>query len=407
MPPFDRWEPLRAALAEKAAQNLSREIIAVDSPPAPRVRVRGREMAMLASNNYLDLANDERVKAAAIAATQKYGAGSGGARLTTGALVLHDELEAALARFKHAEAALLFNTGYQANAGIISALCSRDWTIFSDELNHASIIDGCRLSRAKIVVYRHNDMNDLRAKVRAERGVGGAGGGLLVSDGVFSMDGDLVNLPEWLAIAREFDLFSLIDEAHATGVIGASGRGVGEYFAALPENRGRDLRPDIIVGTCSKALGSSGGFAAGRRLLIDFLRHQARSFIFSTMLPPGAVAAANEALRIIVAEPERLAKLRRNLQIFYDHLSVNFGDGAPPPPSIATLNAGGVSAIVPLIVGDEAAAMTLAQELFTAGYFVSAIRYPTVARGQARLRFALSAGHQAADLTPPFGTIKN
>ncbi|GHT00395.1 8-amino-7-oxononanoate synthase 2 [Planctomycetales bacterium] len=399
----DRWEPLRAALAEKSAQNLSREIIAVDSPPAPRVRVRGRETVMLASNNYLDLANDERVKAAAIAATQKYGAGSGGARLTTGALALHSELEAALAQFKHAEAALLFNTGYQANAGVISALCPRDWTIFSDELNHASIIDGCRLSRAKIVVYRHNDMSDLRAKVRAERGRGG----LLVSDGVFSMDGDLVPLPEWLAIAREFDLFSLIDEAHATGVIGTSGRGVSEYFAALPENRGRDLRPDIIVGTCSKALGSIGGFAAGRQLLIDFLRNQARSFIFSTMLPPGAVAAANEALRIIIAEPERLAKLRRNLQIFYDHLSANFGADAPPTPSIATLNAGGVSAIVPLLVGDEAAALTLAQELFTAGYFVSAIRYPTVARGQARLRFALSAGHHAADLTPPFRTIKN
>jgi 6-carboxyhexanoate--CoA ligase len=368
---------------------LWREIVEIASPPAPRVRVNGRETLMLASSNYLDLADDPRVKAAAIVAVENYGAGSGGARLTTGATPAQSELERELAALKHAESALLFNSGYHANIGVISAICNRDWTIFSDELNHASIIDGCRLSRAAIVVYRHNDLDDLRGKLLAWRGAGGKRG-LLASDGTFSMDGDLVALPDWLALAAEFGLSTLVDEAHSTGVCGATGRGISEYFAAMPKYRERDLTPDIIVGTLSKSLASYGGFVAGSRLLIDYLRNTARSFIFSTMLPPAAIGAAQEALRILLAEPERVARLRRNVEFFCQRL------GVP----------GSASAIVPLIVGNETEAMARAQRLFTEGYFSSAIRYPTVAKGQARLRVAISAGHSESDLAAAAQTIR-
>jgi 6-carboxyhexanoate--CoA ligase len=377
----DKWRFMRAALTAQREQNLCRSLTEIATPPAPTVQVAGRSLLLLASNNYLDLANEPRVKEAAAQAALTYGAGSGGARLLTGNQPPHSQLERQLAAFKGVEAALLFSTGYQANVGTIAAIADAEWTIFSDELNHASIIDGCRLSKAKIVVYPHNNMTALRTLLTRERPTRG----LIVSDAVFSMDGDIVDLPALLELSDEFNLLTLLDEAHATGVLGVTGRGVCEHF-----NLSR--KPDIIIGTGSKALGSIGGFAAGSRLLIDFLLNRARSFIFSTALPASAVAATAQALTIIENEPWRVAKLQTNRQIFCRELQTRgllaTGENLAAPGS----------AIIPIIVGDEAAAMRAAQELLARGVFLSAIRYPTVARGQARLRVALSAGHSAPDL---------
>ena len=245
----DKWAFLDERLERLRANGLRRHIRDMASAPGPRVRCEGRELLLLASNDYLGLADDARVKAGAAEALVAWGAGTGGSRLTTGGLELHSELERRLAAFKHAEAALLFNTGYMANVGVITALCGRGDVIFSDELNHASIIDGCRQSRAEIVVYRHNDMADLEAKARRYAGRRG----LIVSDAVFSMDGDVVSLPELLRIADRHGFLSMLDEAHATGVLGATGRGTAEHF-------GLAVAPDVTIGTLTKALGREGGF---------------------------------------------------------------------------------------------------------------------------------------------------
>lgn len=371
----DKWAFLGERLERLSAGGLRRSIREMGSAPGSRVRCEGRDVLLLASNDYLGLADDARVKARAAEALVAYGAGSGGSRLTTGALELHGELERRLAALKHAEAALLFNTGYMANVGVITALCGKGDVIFSDELNHASIIDGCRQSRAEIVVYRHNDMEDLEAGARRHAGRRG----LIVSDAVFSMDGDVVPLPELLRIADRYGFLSMIDEAHATGVLGATGRGAAEHF-------GLAAAPDVTVGTLSKALGSEGGFVCGNARLIEYLKNSARSFIFSTALSAAPVAAALEALDILCREPERVRRLQENTAFF-----------------CARLREGGVaarsaSAIVPLIVGDEKKAVDAARELFDAGLYLSAIRYPSVPRGAARLRAAVRADHAGEDL---------
>ncbi len=371
----DKWKALSDKLEFLRAHSLLRHVTTLESAPGPTAVLHGKEYVMLASNNYLGLADDPRVKAAAAEALEKYGAGSGGSRLTTGSLPPHDSLERRITEFKHAEAALVFNTGFAANTGIISALCGANDFIFSDELNHASIIDGCRLSRAKTVVYRHNDMRDLEEKIRAVS----PSSGLIVSDGVFSMDGDIVNLPELLGIAENYGLFSMIDEAHATGVLGRTGRGVCEHF-------GLETEPDIRMGTLSKAIGAEGGFVCGRRLLIDFLINRARSFIFSTSLPPSVVAAAEKAFEIIESEPQRVERLRENVKFFCRILS---GNGIPAQSE---------TAIVPVIVGDEARTLELARGLLDDGIFISSIRFPTVKKGQARLRAALMSEHTHAQL---------
>ena len=287
--------------------------------------------------------------------------------------MLFRSLETKIATWKGVERALLFNTGYMANLGVISALCDRDWVIFSDELNHASIIDGCRLSRAQIVVYRHNDMEDLARRARDYRGCNG----LIVSDAVFSMAGDIVDLPGLLAVAEKYDFLSMLDEAHANGVVGTTGRGVTEYFG---------LYPDILVGTCSKALGSEGGFACGNSLLIEFLINYARSFIFSTTLPAANAAATLKALEILQDEPARIRRLQDNACFFTQCLR-----GLGVEVSTET-------AIVPIIVGDERMALNAAVRLKEAGFYISPIRYPTVPRGQALLRASLMSAHTQDDL---------
>ena len=368
-------EMLKERLAVKKARHLCREMHEIASAQAAHVTVDGVEKLLLASNNYLGLIDHSRLKRAAQEAVERYGCGSGGTRLTTGTLPLHTKLEAELAAFKGTEAALLFDTGYMANVGILSALGQEGVVFFSDALNHASIIDGCRLSRAKTIIYSHNDMRDLEEKLAACTPCRG----VIVSDAVFSMDGDIADLPRILQLARKYHVWSMVDEAHSTGVIGETGRGISEHFH-LQE------KPDVLMGTLSKALASEGGYVCGSRLLIDYLQNTARSFIFSTSQSPANLAAASEALHLLQEEPDRVARLQENVRVFCAALA----DGG--------VEAESETAIVPLIVGEERLAMKVAKELERQGVLVSAIRYPTVAKGSARLRVALSAAHTKEEL---------
>lgn len=347
----DKWESLHEELEAIRANHLERQCALVDE-----------SLTSLASNDYLGFAKSS-------------GAGSGGSRLTTGTLPAHERLEAHLARFKGTESALVWATGYMANVGVISALVKKGDVVFSDALNHASIIDGCRLSGAKIIVYNHNDMDDLEAKLAAANGYRRK---LVVSDGVFSMDGDLLKFPRFLEICRAHNAFSMIDEAHATGVIGKTGRGLAEHFGCE--------HADITLGTLSKAIGSEGGFVCGRKLLIDYLRNTSRSFIFSTAPGAPAMEAADKALTELEAHPERVESLRANAAYFTDALAA------------VGVSAKTESAIVPIIVGDEARALEVSAKLIEKGFLISAIRYPTVAKGAARLRVALSSEHTRDEL---------
>ncbi len=369
------WEMMSRALAAKEQDHCYRRLQELSSAQSSQVLYQGRKVLMLASNNYLGLVDNAQVKQAAIRAVEKYGCGSGGSRLTTGTMPLHTELEKQLADFKQTEAALLFNTGYMANVGIISAVCRPGSVIYSDELNHASIIDGCRLSRAQIVVYRHQDLADLESKILEHRDRPG----LIVTDAVFSMDGDIAALPGIMSLARKYHVMTMVDEAHSTGVIGRTGRGICEYYQL-------EEQPDILMGTLSKSLGSEGGYACGRKLLIEYLRNTARSFIFSTSQSPANVASALAALLLLRQEPARVQRLQENSRFFSEALKAQ------------GLNSISQTAIIPILVGDEDKAAKLAQHLLDEGIFISAIRYPTVAKGEARLRAAIMATHTQAEL---------
>lgn len=356
-------------------QNLYRTMTVLEGPQTTAVKAEGQVQCLFSSNNYLDLANDPEVKAAARGALEQYGVGAGGSRLTTGTGPLHVRLEEELARFKGREAALVFNTGYMANVGILSALAGRGDVIFSDQLNHASIIDGCRLSGAEVVIYRHNDMDDLEDKLKLHSGRRG----LIVSDGVFSMDGDLVSLPRLVELAKRYGMCTMIDEAHATGVVGDTGRGTEEHYHM-------EGSVDVLMGTLSKAVGSEGGFVCGSTELIQYLTNKARSFIFSTALSPVTMAAGLRGLQKIQEEPQRVVQLRNNMAFLCRELE-RYG-----------ISAQSDSAILPILVGEEKRAMAAMEELKQRGYYVSAIRYPTVARGSARLRVALMSSHTREEL---------
>lgn len=372
---MDKWERIDSELLQLKNGSLFRKMTVFDSAQTAVVTVEGKKQHLFSSNSYLDLSSEPRIKKYAGRILNEYGAGSGGSRLTTGTTRIHMELEQAIAAFKNREAALVFNTGYMANVGILSALTQKGDIIYSDQLNHASIIDGCRLSKADLVVYRHNDMDDLEEKIKAHPGKRG----IIVSDGVFSMDGDIVNLPRLTELADGYGLLSMIDEAHATGVIGTTGRGTEEYY-------GMEGSVDVLMGTLSKAVGGEGGFVCGSRSLIEYLVNKARSFIFSTALSPVSMAADLEGLRLIMEQPERVQKLQENIRF-----------------CCAALNARGIdaaseTAIIPIIIGGEARAMRVMELLKERGYYISAIRYPTVARGSARLRLALMSSHTREDL---------
>ena len=377
------------ALETARANNTYRSMRLMETPESSCVKIRmpdgvSQEQILLASNSYLDLANIDELKQAMAQAVLEWGTGSGGARLTTGNKTPHQELEDFIAKFKGEESAITFNTGYMANVGTISALCGKNDFIFSDELNHASIIDGIRLSRAKCFVYKHNDMADLQRviqeaeKSRAESALP-APRKLIVTDAVFSMDGDLANLPELLRIAKENDCLLMIDEAHATGVLGKTGRGLAEHYGSA--------HADVTVGTLSKAVAAEGGFVAGPKQLTEFLKNKSRSFIFTTAMAPAVAAAASNNLRYIDAHPERVQNLRDNVKFFCDALRRE-GVNVELSPS----------AIVPIVIGDEAKAMQVSAKLQEQGILIPAIRYPTVAKGQARLRASLMATHTQEQL---------
>lgn len=362
--------------------NTYRTLRTMETPESSHVKIcvadahASSEQLLLASNSYLDLANIPELKQAMAQAVLDWGTGSGGARLTTGNKTPHDELEIELAKFKGEEAAITFNTGYMANVGTISALCGKSDIIFSDALNHASIIDGIRLSRATCVVYKHNDMIDLERAVQENATNQKM---LIVTDAVFSMDGDLANLPELLRIAHTHGCLLMIDEAHATGVIGRTGRGLAEHYGCE--------HADVTVGTLSKAVACEGGFVVGKQQLIDYLRNKSRSFIFTTAMAPAVAAAACNNLKFIDAHPERVQQLQENVKFFCECLRY---EGLTVPQTD--------SAIVPIVIGDEAAALNASAELQQRGLLIPAIRYPTVAKGQARLRASLMATHTHEEL---------
>ena len=354
-------------------RNLFRILTEIETGQSPEITIYGKRHILLASNSYLGLSVDPRVVEAAKAALEKYGAGSGGSRLVSGSSDLHRELEERIRDFKNTEAAILFSSGYLANIGTISALVGPDDVIYSDELNHASIIDGCRLSRAETRVYRHTDLDHLRSFLDFDKGRKGKK--LIVTDTVFSMDGDLAPLPELVELAERYGSMLMIDEAHATGVLGDRGSGATEYF-------GVEDRVPVVMGTLSKATGSLGGYIAGSNQLIDFIRNRARSYIFDTSLPAASLAASLVAIDIIEHEPER----REYLWELIERFKRGLGEaGLEVLPSH--------SAVIPVLIGEAERALNFARLLRENGVFTPAVRPPSVPHGMCRIRATVMANH--------------
>lgn len=350
-------------------KNLYREMRYLSKPQDRYTVIDGREVLLMSSNNYLGLANNEEVKKEAIDGINEFGLGSGGSRLTTGSYDLHKKLEKKIAKFKNCEAALIFNTGYMANVGVISAICDENYYIFSDELNHASIIDGCRLSKGKTIVYKHNDMEDLHNKISSINPTKG----IIVTDSVFSMDGDIANISKIVEIAKEFNLFTVVDDAHATGVIGKNGRGSSEYF---------DCKVDITIGTLSKAVASEGGFVCADEYIIDYLKNKARSFIFSTALSPGIINGAIKSFELIEST-NLVQKLNDNIKYINKKLN-EIG---------IEVDENGDSPIIPIFIGDEDLAVKISKSLLEKGVYIPAIRYPTVPLNKSILRMTIMSTH--------------
>jgi glycine C-acetyltransferase/8-amino-7-oxononanoate synthase len=361
-------------LEELRDRGLYRRLRLVSGPQGPRVLLGGRQVLLLCSNNYLGLADHPKVRGAAAEAAMRFGAGAGASRLISGNMEPHRRLESRLAEFKGYEAALLFGSGYLANTGVIAALADRGEVVFSDELNHASIVDGCRLSRAETFVYRHGDLEHLAWGL----GEAGGRGSLIVSDGVFSMDGDVAPLPELLELARRHGCRLMVDEAHATGAIGPGGRG---SVAAA----GLSGEVDLVVGTLGKALGSYGAYACASAETVDFLVNTARPFVFSTAPPPPSVAAATAALELV--SPHRVERLQVNAARFRAELAAAGLDAGPSQTQI-----------VPIEVGGAERTMALCERVLERGVFAQGIRPPTVPEGSSRLRFTVMATHRVGEL---------
>jgi glycine C-acetyltransferase len=341
-------------------------------------RADGREVINLASNNYLGLANHPKLKEAALDAVRRFGAGTGAVRTITGTLAMHMELERRIAAFKHTEAAVVFQSGFAANAGTVSAILGPEDHIVSDELNHASIIDGCRLSRAKIHVFRHRDLAHAEETLAGLDGVPGRK--LLITDGVFSMDGDVGPLPGLAAAAERHNAIMMVDDAHSSGVLGRNGRGTVDHFSLHG-------RVQVQVGTLSKAIGVLGGYVCGSKDLIEFLYHRARPFLFSTSHPPAVTAACMAAFDILESEPERIELLWNNTRYFKQQLrDAGFDTGASETP------------ITPIIVGEAKTAMDYSRALFEQGLWATGIGFPTVPKGRARIRTIVTAAHSTGQL---------
>jgi glycine C-acetyltransferase len=368
---------LDTELNELRAQGLYRPLRVLDGEQKAHTSIDHRSVVNLSSNNYLGLTTHPRLRERALEALQTLGVGTGSVRTIAGTMAIHVALERRLAAFKKTEAAVVFQSGFTANAGTVSSLLGRDDVIVSDELNHASIIDGARLSRAAIKVFPHRDVKAAReilaALPRTQRA-------LLITDGVFSMDGDLGPLPELCDIADEFGSIMMVDDAHASGVFGRQGRGTVDHF-------GMHGRVDVQVGTLSKALGALGGYVAGSTSLIDFLHRRARPFLFSTSHPPSVAATCIAALDVLEQEPQWMEQLWTNTRFFKSGLdSLGFNTGISESP------------ITPVVVGDGALALTLSDQLFEAGVFAQGIAFPTVAQGKARVRTIVTATHTQAEL---------
>lgn len=350
----------------------------LESPQGAWIVVDGRRVLNLCSNNYLGFCNDPVLKEAAKRAIDEYGVGPGAVRTIAGTMKLHLELERKLAEFKGTEAVVSFQSGFCANLATIPALVGREDVIFSDELNHASIIDGCRLSRAEIIRYAHCDVDDLKAKLQEHRHKFRRA--LIVTDGVFSMDGDIAPLPEIVKLAREYDAFVMVDDAHGEGVLGKGGRGITDHFGLHGE-------VDIEVGTLSKAFGVVGGYVAGSYELCEYLRQRGRPFLFSSAVTPADVAACIAAVDILLQSEDRVQRLWENACYFQNGLKgLGFDIGKTQTP------------ITPVMLGEAALAQEFSKRLFEEGIFAQAIGYPTVPRGTARIRVMISAVHTKEDL---------
>ena len=373
--PFE--SEIRRALAELERSGLLRNPPPISGPQGPEVSIDGRPTLCLCSNNYLGLANHPAIAAAVQASLRVDGLGSAASRLITGTMDAHREAEAAFADFLGTPAAALFSTGYAANLGTVQAVVGPGDVIFSDALNHASLIDGCRLSRARVQVFSHRSADHLESLLRQHRHA--AKRALIITDSLFSMDGDIADVRGLCDLAAQYGAHVYIDEAHAVGVIGASGRGV--CF-----EQGVHDQVAVRVGTCGKALGSFGAFVVGSQVLCDFLYNRARSFIYSTSLPPVVIAATSAAIELASADVLR-DKLWTNLRWLHGRLGAHTSLSGPPSP------------IFPIMVGDNAAALSLSADLDTHGFFVQAIRPPTVPVGTARLRLTVSAAHELSTLS--------
>jgi glycine C-acetyltransferase len=359
------------------SQGLYRRLRVLDDMQAARTTIDGRQVVNLSSNNYLGLTTHPRLKEKALAAIEQFGVGTGSVRTIAGTMAIHMELERRLAEFKKTEAAVVFQSGFAANAGTVAAILTKEDFVISDELNHASIIDGARLSRATIKVFPHRDASAARNILRD---LPAAGRKLLITDGVFSMDGDLGALPALCGLAEEYGCVMMVDDAHASGVFGKNGRGTIDHF-------GLHGRVDVQVGTLSKAIGALGGYVAGNRNLIDFLHHRGRPFLFSTSHPPSVVATCLAALDVLLEEPNLIDDLWANTKFFKDGLkALGFNTGFSQSP------------ITPVIAGDAPKAMKLSDRLFEEGVFAQGIGFPTVARDKARVRTIVMATHTRDDL---------
>src|SRR5215813_6091150 len=394
MPTLTRTNPLSYLsdqLNELKAKGTHFRLRVLEDEQKPVTTFDGRRVINIASNNYLGLTTHPKLREAALKAIRKYGVGSGAVRTVCGTMKIHMELEEKIARFKNVEACVVFQSGFTANAGTVSAILGKDDFIISDELNHASIIDGARLSRAAIKVFRHKDLAHAEEQLKSVADQ--PGHKLMITDGVFSMDGDIGPLPGLCDLAEKYGAIMMIDDAHSSGVLGRNGRGTVDHF----QQHGR---VDVQVGTLSKAIGALGGYVCGSKELIDFLYHRARPFLFSTSHPPSVAATCIAAFDVLEQEPERIEKLWENTRFFKKELGgLGFNIGGVNTPASET-------PITPIIIGEGRLAMEFSRELFKEGVFAPGIAYPTVAEGKARLRTIMTATHTHDQLTRALEVIK-
>ncbi|MDY0256306.1 glycine C-acetyltransferase [Gudongella oleilytica] len=369
---------LKDKIQELKDQGVYRKLPVLQGASGPEVLLDGKKVINLSSNNYLGFANHPRLKAAAISAVEKYGAGSGAVRTIIGNMSIHEEMEEVLSKFKREEAAFVYQSGFNCNAGTIQAVTEAGDIIISDELNHASIIDGSRLSRADKGIYKHSDMDSLESVLKDSRDK--YRNILIITDGVFSMDGDIAKLPEIVQLAEKYEAMTYVDDAHGSGVLGESGRGTVDHF-------GLHGRVDFTIGTLSKAIGVVGGYVAGSSTMYEWLSHRARPVLFSTSMPPAAAGAIIEAVKMLTESTEYTDRLWDNAKYFKEKMgTLGFDIGNSQTP------------ITPVIIGDEAKTMEFSRRLLDKGVFVSGIVFPTVPKGTGRLRCMVTAGHSKEQL---------